>query len=79
MSSFFVGTIVFRKAFLKLQFGFVIFWLNNIGAKAANKMFENLTIERHAYDVGLTIQNASGRTVLRILRTLANLTLGPLN
>jgi hypothetical protein len=34
---------VFCTAFLKLQFGFVIFWYKNIGAKAACKMLMKLT------------------------------------
>ncbi len=34
---------VFCAAFLKLQFGFVIFWQNNFGARAACKMLMKLT------------------------------------
>jgi hypothetical protein len=34
---------VFFKAFLYLQFGFVIFWQKNIGAKAARKTLVKLT------------------------------------
>jgi len=34
---------MFCAAFLKLQFGFVIFWQKNIGAKAACKMLMTLT------------------------------------
>jgi hypothetical protein len=30
-------------AFLQLQFGFVTFWQNNIGVKAAHKMLVKLT------------------------------------
>jgi hypothetical protein len=33
----------FCKVFLKLQLGFVIFWPNNIGAKAGGKMLAELT------------------------------------
>jgi len=36
-------TKVFCAAFLYLQFGFVIFWHKNIGAKAARKMLVKLT------------------------------------
>jgi len=35
---------VFCAAFLYLQFGFVIFWRKNIGAKAARKMWMKLFI-----------------------------------
>jgi len=42
MSSF--CTKVFCTAFFYLQFGFVIFRQNNIGAKAALKMLVKLTI-----------------------------------
>jgi len=34
---------VFCEAFLYLQFGFVIYWQKNIGAKAAHKMLMKLT------------------------------------
>jgi len=34
---------VFFEIFLQLEFGFVIFWQNNICAKAARKMFGKLT------------------------------------
>jgi len=36
-------TKVFCAAFLLLQFGFVIFWCKNIGAKAVTKMLMKLT------------------------------------
>ncbi len=39
-------TKVFFAAFLELQFGFVIFWHKNIGAKAAYKMLMKLTTGR---------------------------------
>jgi len=35
--------LVFFAAFLYLQFGFVIFWQNNIGIKADRKMLLKLT------------------------------------
>jgi len=38
-------TKVFGAAFYNLQFGFVIFWQNNIGAKAARKMLVKLAPE----------------------------------
>jgi len=34
---------VFGAAFLYLQFGFVIFWRNNFGTKAARKILVKLT------------------------------------
>ena len=34
---------VFCEAFMCLQFGFVIFWQKEIGAKAAHKMLVKLT------------------------------------
>jgi len=40
-------TKVFFKAFLKLQFGFVIFCWKNISAKAARKILLKLTIVRN--------------------------------
>jgi hypothetical protein len=39
----FFHTKVFCNAFLYLQFGFVILWHNNIGAKTAHKMLTKLT------------------------------------
>jgi len=36
-------TKVFCAAFMGLQFGFVIFWQNDFGAKAAHKMLVKLT------------------------------------
>jgi hypothetical protein len=36
-------TKVFCAAFMCLQFGFVIFWQKNFGAKAAHKMLVKLT------------------------------------
>jgi hypothetical protein len=36
-------TKVFSAAFMCLQFGFVIFWQKNFGAKAAHKMLLKLT------------------------------------
>ncbi len=42
ISSFFVQKCL-AKLFLYLQFGFVIFWQKNIGAKAASKMLVKLT------------------------------------
>ncbi len=41
MSGLFV--IMFYKALLHFQFGFVNFWLKNICAKCANKMLVKLT------------------------------------
>jgi len=35
---------VFFETFIYLQFGFVIFWKNNIGAKSAHKLLVKLTI-----------------------------------
>jgi len=39
----FFRTKVFWAGFLLSQFGFKIFWLKNIGAKAAHKMLMKLT------------------------------------
>ncbi len=36
---------VFCAAFMRLQFGFVIFWRKDFGAKAVNKMLVKLTPE----------------------------------
>jgi hypothetical protein len=44
MNSFFVQRF-FCAAFMCLQFGFVIFWQKNFGAKAARKMWVKLTPE----------------------------------
>ena len=38
-------TKVFCAAFMCLQFGFVIFWQKEIGAKTAHKMLVKLTTE----------------------------------
>ncbi len=38
-------TKVFRAALMYLQFGFVIFWQKDFGAKAAHKMLVKLTPE----------------------------------
>jgi len=38
-------TKVFCAAFLYLQFGYVIFWLKNVGAKAVHKMLVKLTTD----------------------------------
>ncbi len=38
---------VFCAAFMCLQFGFVIFWQKDFGAKAVNKMLVKLTPERN--------------------------------
>jgi hypothetical protein len=37
--------LVYCTAFLYLQFGFVIFWQNKMGAKAACEVLGNLTTE----------------------------------
>jgi hypothetical protein len=42
MSSFFIQKF-FCAPFICLQFGFVIFWQNDFGAKAAHKMLVKLT------------------------------------
>jgi hypothetical protein len=44
---------VFCAAFICLQFGFVIFWQKEFGAKAAHKMLVKLTL-------GLKFQHSSG-------------------
>jgi hypothetical protein len=36
-------TNVFCEAFMRLQFGFVIFWRKDFGTKAAHKMLVKLT------------------------------------
>jgi hypothetical protein len=42
MSSFFIGKF-FGIAFMRSQFGFVIFWQKDFGAKAAHKIVVKLT------------------------------------
>jgi hypothetical protein len=50
--------IIFFKAFLYLQFGFVFFWENNIGFEAAHKMLMKLTTE---WNVDYYVTESRGR------------------
>jgi hypothetical protein len=53
---------VFCTAFMCLQFGFVIFWQKDFGAKAANKMLVKLT---PVHVAGMTIETKRYKNSLR--------------
>ncbi len=65
-STFYVShfcTKVFCAVLLYLQFGFVILWQNNIGAKAARKMLMKLTTWRSCLEAFLACKATLSRAV----------------